>query len=119
MASGDIVFIEGLQVETVIGVFNWERSIKQTLLLDIEMSSDIEVAAKTDELDQALDYAAVAERVLAFGQSSQFKLIETFAERLIELIFSEFAVAEIKLTLRKPHAVKQAASVGLAVQRSR
>ncbi len=119
MASDDVVFIEGLSVETVIGVFDWESAIKQTLVLDLEMKCDIEPAASSDALEHALNYAAVADAVLAYGEMHRFKLIEAFAEGLLEQLLTEFPVTSIRLKLKKPYAVKQAQGVGLIIERAK
>nr|WP_239032124.1 dihydroneopterin aldolase [Modicisalibacter sp. MOD 31.J] len=109
--------IEGLTVETVIGAYAWERTIRQTLELDLELATDIRPAAAGDELDRTLDYAAISERILAFAAASDFALVETFAERLATLLREEFAIAWLRLTVRKPGAVAQARAVGVSIER--
>lgn len=113
----DRVLIEGLSVETIIGVYDWERSIRQRLVLDLEMASDIRPAAADDDLDKTLNYAAISERIGEFAEASRFGLVETFAERLAALLREEFAISWLRLTLRKPGAVSNAAAVGVRIER--
>lgn len=113
----DKVFITGLKVETVIGVYAWEREIRQLLVLDLELATDIKPAAVNDELEKTLDYAAISNRTIEFVQQSDFQLVETLAERLVELLMTEFAIPWIKLRLQKPGAVKEAESVGVMIER--
>lgn len=113
----DRVLIEGLTVETVIGAYDWERTIRQTLELDLELATDIRPAAAGDELARTLDYAAISERILAFAEATDFELVETFAERLATLLREEFAIAWLRLTVRKPGAVATARAVGVSIER--
>ncbi|KFX70404.1 dihydroneopterin aldolase [Pseudomonas taeanensis MS-3] len=114
----DIVFIEGLEVDTVIGAYDWERTIRQCLRLDLSLGWDNRPAAAGDDLSKALDYAAVSTRVQAFASESQFILVETFAERLVELLMHEFQIPWLRLRLTKPGAVPAAAGgVGVEIER--
>ncbi|TWI56802.1 dihydroneopterin aldolase [Pseudomonas duriflava] len=113
----DKVFIEGLEVDTVIGVYDWEREIRQCLRLDVCMGWDIRPSAERDELDKTLNYAAVAERILAFAHQSSFQLVETFAERLAECLQKEFNLPWLRLKITKPGAVPTAAGVGVEIER--
>jgi len=113
----DLVLIEALEVNTVIGVYDWERTITQTLKLDLTLGTDIRSAAAGDDIEQALNYAAVSERVMAFAAEHDFALVETFAERLAATLRSEFAIAWLRLTVRKPGAVPEAAAVGVCIER--
>jgi dihydroneopterin aldolase len=113
----DTVFIDGLRADTVIGVYDWERKVRQTVVLDIEMASDNRRAAATDGIDDALNYAAVSQRVLNFVEASEFQLIETMAEQIAQLILDEFATPWLRLRLSKPGAVKQARAVGVLLER--
>lgn len=114
----DTVFIEGLEVDTVIGAYDWERTIRQCLRLDLWLGWDIRPAAAGDDLSRALDYAAVAARIQGFAGEAQFILVETFAERLAEVLMSEFQIPWLRLKLTKPGAVP-AASGGVGVEISR
>ncbi|PIE40955.1 MAG: dihydroneopterin aldolase [Gammaproteobacteria bacterium] len=113
----DRVYIRELKIQTVIGVFDWERSIKQTVVVDLEMAADIKRAAASDDIADALDYGAISERVVAFVEGNHFKLVETLAEKLAELIQQEFAVPWLQLRLSKPGAVRGAKDVGVMIER--
>lgn len=113
----DRVLIEGLSVETVIGVYDWERTIRQRLVLDLEMATDIRPAAADDDLHKTLNYAAISTRIGEFAEVSHFGLVETFAERLAALLREEFAISWLRMTLRKPGAVRDATAVGVCIER--
>lgn len=116
----DKVLIERLQVQAVVGVFAWERQIQQPLLIDVILQVDTRQAARTDELEHAVNYQAVAERITAVIQARQAKLIETLANLVAETILTEFVlVQQITLTIRKPLAVTATAAVGVTIERSR
>ncbi len=113
----DRVFIEQLQVESLIGVYDWERNAKQSLLLDLCMAWDNQPAANSDNLSYALDYAAVCQRIEEFAAASSFALVESFAEQLAGLLMREFAIPWLRLKLTKPAAVPQARGVGVEIER--
>ncbi len=113
----DTIFIERLEIDTVIGLYDWERQIRQRVSLDLEMAVDTRAAAADDDVDRTLDYAAVAERVIAFVEASEFKLVETLAEHVARLILDEFGVARVSLRLDKPMAVRDAKTVGIRITR--
>lgn len=113
----DIIYIHDLKIETVIGVFEWERRIKQTVSIDLEMATDNRKAAQSDAIDHALDYNALAQRVTALVEASSFHLIETLAERIAETLLTEFAIPWLRLRLNKPGAVKGAKNVGVLIER--
>lgn len=113
----DRILIEALTVETVIGAYDWERSIQQSLSLDLALATDIRLAAATDDLCLTLDYAAICKRIQQFADAHQFALVETFAERLAECLRMEFPITWLRLTVRKPGAVPNARSVGLEITR--
>lgn len=115
----DIVFIQGLKIDTVIGIYDWEREIRQDIVLDIEMSTDVKRASETDHIDQALNYKAVSKRLIEFVQASEFQLVETLAERICQIIIEEFEVEQVKLTLNKGEAVTGAQGVGVIIQRAK
>src|SRR5690625_6814480 len=107
----DTVFIKDLDIETVIGIYDWERKIRQSVRLNVEMQSDVAKAAATDHIDDALDYKAVAKRLIGFVEASSFQLVETLAERCAEIILAEFPVTRVRLELDKPGAVTGSRSV--------
>ena len=113
----DIVFIRDLQIETVIGIYDWERKIKQVISLDLDMATDIRKAAQTDHIDDTLNYKAVAKRLIAFVEESRFELVESLAERICEIVMQEFDVPWVRLTLNKPGAVRGSRSVGVMIER--
>lgn len=113
----DIVFIEDLRVDATIGVYDWERKIKQTLAFDIEMATDIRKAADTDDLEYALNYKAVSKRIISFVEESHYLLVETVAEKVAQIIIQEFDVPWVRLTLHKPGAVRGSRSVGIRIER--
>jgi dihydroneopterin aldolase len=113
----DIIFIHDLQIETVIGIYDWERKIRQTISLDIEMATDISKAARSDDIEDALSYKSVAKRLIEFVQQSEFELVEALAEKICSIVMDEFSVPWIKLTLHKPGAVRGSKSVGVIIER--
>lgn len=113
----DIVFITDLDIDTVIGIFDWEREIRQTVRLNIEMNTDVRKAALTDKIEDALDYKAVSKRLIAFVEKSEFGLVESLAERCAEIILNEFPVQWVRLRLDKPGAVRGSRSVGILIER--
>ena len=115
----DRVFIENLTVETVIGIFDWEREIKQAVSLDLEMDFDIRAAAASDSIADALDYKAVSKRLIGFIERSQFQLVEALAERCAAIVLEEFPVARLRLKLSKPGAVRGSSAVGVTIERRR
>ena len=113
----DIIFISELQIETVIGIFDWERQIKQTIVLDIELATDIRQAAQSDHIDDTIDYKTLTKRVISYVEASEFQLVETLAERVCELLRDEFNVPWVRLKLNKPGALRGARDVGVLIER--
>ena len=113
----DIVFIRQLRMETIIGVYPWERSIKQLLLLDLDLAWDIQPAAAEDNLTLALDYKALSDGVIAMVAGTEFLLIETLAEKIAQYILQEFSVPWLSLTLHKPNAITGAQTLGVKIER--
>ena len=115
----DIVYLRELRVETVIGIYEWERRIRQPVIIDLEMAADVRRAASTDNIDDTLNYKAVAKRVIAFAEGSQFQLVETLAERVAEIVMNEFHVPWLRLEVNKKGAVRGARDVGVIIERGR
>ena len=113
----DIVFIKQLEVRTIIGVFDWEREIKQKLVFDLELGTDIKKAAETDSLEDTLDYKAISHAVHDMVEASEYQLVETVAEKVAEMILNQFPVKWLSLELNKPGAVSVAQSVGVKIER--
>ena len=113
----DTVFIKGLKAASVIGCYDWERDIRQTLVIDLELKADFTRAAQTDALEYALDYAAISRRVINFCDESRFQLLEALAEHLAAIVLAEFSVNGLRMTITKPGAVSEADGVGVVVER--
>jgi len=115
----DIIFLEALEVETVIGIYDWERQIRQKVVFDIHMATDIRKAAATDEIEDTLNYKAVAKRIIQYVEDSKFQLVETLAERVAEIILNEFQVPWVKVILNKQGAVRGSRGVGVIIERGK
>jgi len=113
----DIVYIRDLEIETVIGIYGWEREVKQVVSLDLDMATDIRKAALSDSIEDTLDYKAVSKRLISFIGESQFQLIETMAEQVTEIVRNEFDVPWLRLRLSKPGAVRGSRDVGVIIER--
>lgn len=115
----DKVFIEALEIECVIGIYDWERKIRQPVVLDIEMAFDNTGPAATDDIKDTLDYKAVSKRLIQFVSESDFGLVESLAERCAAIILDEFGVRHVRLKLAKPGAVRGSRAVGVIIERQR
>jgi len=113
----DIIFISELRIETIIGIYDWERVTKQTVSLDLEMAADIRKAAATDSIEDTLNYKAIAKRLIDFVSRSDFQLVETLAEKIAAIVLEEFSVAWLRLRLHKPGALRGARDVGVVIER--
>ncbi|WP_417582691.1 dihydroneopterin aldolase [Nitrincola sp.] len=113
----DIVYIRELEVETVIGIYDWEREVRQTVSLDLEMGTDIRAAASTEDIEQTLNYKSVSKRLISFISESEFLLVETMAEEISQIVMNEFDVPWLRLRLSKPGAVRGAKDVGVVIER--
>ena len=114
----DLVFIEDLRIQTVIGIYDWEREITQTVSLDLQMAFDISPAGKSDDIADTLDYKAVSKRLIHFVEASEFQLVEALAEHCAKIVLEEFPVTWLKLKLSKPGAVRGSSAVGVIIERS-
>ena len=115
----DTIFLRGLTVECIIGFIDWERRVKQTIVIDLELPVDCRSASIRDEVEDTLDYKKVAKRVIAFVEVSEFKLVETLAHRLALLIIEEFGLPWIRLSVNKPGAIRGSRDVGVSIARTR
>ena len=113
----DIVYIRELEIETIIGIYDWERNTKQTVSIDVEMATDNRKAAQSDHIDDALNYKAVGKRLIQFVEESDFQLVETMAEQIAAIILDEFSVSWLRLRVSKPGALRGAKDVGLIIER--
>lgn len=113
----DIVYIRDLKIETIIGIYEWERQVKQTISLDLDMATDIKKAALSDNIEDTLNYKAVAKRLIKFVEDSEFLLVETMAEKIAAIVLEEFSVPWLRLRLSKPGAVRGSQDVGIIIER--
>jgi dihydroneopterin aldolase len=113
----DTVFLRDLRVETIIGIFEWERTTRQVVRLDLEMAADIARAAASDAIADALDYKAISKRIIEGVTASSYQLVETLAEEIARIVRSEFGVGWVRVTLSKPGAIRGARDVGVVIER--
>lgn len=113
----DKIFLSALSVECIVGIWDWERRVKQTVIIDVEMAADIRRAATTDHIDDTIDYKRVAKRLLAFVGESQYQLVETLTEQIARVIVTEFGVSWVKVRLNKRGAIRGARDVGIEIER--
>jgi dihydroneopterin aldolase len=113
----DIVYIRELEIETIIGIYDWEREQRQVVSLDLEMATDIRPAAKDDDIQKTLDYKSVAKRLIDFVEKSEFLLVEKLAEEIAAIVQNEFGVSWLRLRLGKPGAVTGSKEVGVIIER--
>lgn len=113
----DIIYLNDLRIDTVIGIYDWERRITQTVSFDLEMATDIRKAAASDSIEDTLDYKAVAKRLISFVGESKFQLVETLAEQVAGIILNEFNVPWVRVRLNKKGAVRYAGDVGIIIER--
>ena len=115
----DRIFLRELKTEAIIGIYDWERRVRQTISVDLEIPGDVRRAAASDRIEDTLNYKLVAKKVLAFIETSEYHLVETLAEGIAQLILREFALAWVKVTLSKPGAIRGSRDVGVVIERSR
>jgi len=113
----DIVYIRDLRIETIIGIYDWEREVKQTVSLDLEMAHDIRQAAETDDIQFALNYKSIAKRLISFIEESEFLLVERMAEEVAGIVMNEFSVPWLRLRVSKPGALRGSQDVGILIER--
>jgi len=117
--QADTIFLGDLRIETVIGIWDWERKIRQTVSIDLEMGADIRRAAESDSIEDTLNYKQVAKRIKQFVSDSEFRLVETLAEKVAEIALSEFDVPWVSVRISKPGAIRGARDVGVMIRRSK
>jgi dihydroneopterin aldolase len=115
----DIVYLRALEIECIIGIYEWERRVKQTVVLDLDMGADIRRAAASDCIEDTLDYKSVAKRLLEFVGASQFQLVETLAEKIAEIVLNEYSVPWVRVRVNKRGALRHATDVGVVIERQR
>ena len=115
----DTIFLGGLTAECIIGIWDWERKVRQKVVIDLEMAADIRRAAASDHIDDTLDYKRVSKRLQQFIEQSQFQLVETLTDRIAQLVITEFGVPAVKVRLNKQGALRGARDVGIVIERRR
>jgi len=115
----DIIYLHDLKIECIIGIWEWERRIKQTIIVDLDMAADIRRAAASDKIEDTLNYKAVSMRLIDFVGNSQFHLVETLAEKVAELLLAEFNIQWVRVRINKRGAVRRAGDVGVIIEREK
>lgn len=115
----DRIFLHDLRVETIVGIWEWERKIRQTVSIDLEMAADVRRAAASDNIDETLDYKRVAKRVQQFVAESSYQLVETLAEKIAEIVIDEFDLPWVEVCVNKPGAIRGARDVGVKIRREK
>lgn len=118
-APHDIVYVRDLKAECVIGIYAWERRLRQTVLIDLDLAADNRRPAASDRIEDALDYKAVTRRVLEFAAASEFRLVETLAEGIAQLLLNEFRLPWVRVRVNKRGALRAAGDVGVVIERER
>ena len=113
----DTIFLRDLEVDTTIGIFEWEKRIKQKVRIDLEMGTDITKAAASDSIEDTLDYKAISKRVAQFVEDSRYELVETLIEKVAEILLNEFNITWVRVTISKPGAVRGSRDVGITIER--
>jgi 7,8-dihydroneopterin aldolase/epimerase/oxygenase len=115
----DIIYLKDLRIDTIIGIYDWERRTRQTIILDIEIAANISKAARSDAIEDTLNYKAVAKRLISFVESSEFHLVETLAEHIAEILLTEFNIPWLRLSVNKQGAVRGVRDVGVIIERGK
>jgi len=113
----DITFLHGLKVDCIIGIWDWERRTRQTIIIDLDMASDVKKASQSDDIKDAVDYKAVSKRLIEFVGQSEYQLVETLAEKVAEIVINEFSVPWVRVRINKKGAVRDAGDVGILIER--
>jgi dihydroneopterin aldolase len=114
----DKIFLRALTTEAIIGLYDWERHVKQTLVIDVDIATDVRATAAHDDINRTLNYKAVAKRILAFVGESRYHLIETLAEELARALIAEFKLSWLRLSVHKPGAIRHSRDVGVEIERT-
>jgi dihydroneopterin aldolase len=115
----DTIYLQDLRIDTIVGIWDWERKIRQTVSIDLRMAADIRKAAANDDIESTLNYKLVAKRVQQFVEDAEFKLVETMAEKIAAMILEEFDMPWIEVTVSKPRAIRNAENVGVNIRREK
>lgn len=114
----DKIFLNALSLECIVGIWEWERKVKQTVVIDLEMACDVRKAAASDRIEDTVDYKAVSKRLISFVTESQFQLVETLAEQIAKVIVTEFGVSWVRVRLNKQGAIRGSRDVGILIERT-
>ncbi len=117
MSTNDRIFLTGLRTECIVGIWDWERKVKQTVVIDLEMACDIRKAALSDNIEDTVDYKSVSKRLLGFVGDSQYQLVETLTENIARIVITEFSVPWVRVRLNKQGAVRNSRDVGISIER--
>ena len=118
MKQLDKIYIEKLAVTTTIGVWEWEKRVRQKLVIDLELGCDISKATQSDDINDSVSYKEVALKIRHAISSSRFNLLETVAEKIAQILLSEFNVSWCKVKVSKPRAAEQARNVAVEIERT-
>jgi dihydroneopterin aldolase len=113
----DKIFLNSLAIDCIVGIWEWERKVRQRVVIDLEMATDIRVAAASDRIEDTIDYKKVSKRLQTFVSESQFQLVETLTEKIAEIIITEFKVGWVKVRLNKQGALRGSRDVGILIER--
>jgi dihydroneopterin aldolase len=113
----DLIYVRNLKIDCVIGAFEWERRIRQTVAIDLDMAADVARTARSDRLADTIDYKAIAKRLIEYVSESEFQLVETLAERIAEIVRQEFSVSWVQVRINKKGALRHATDVGVVIER--
>jgi 7,8-dihydroneopterin aldolase/epimerase/oxygenase len=114
----DKIFLRDLTIETIIGIYEWERGATQTVSIDLEMAVDVRRAARTDAIDDTLNYKAVAKRLIRLVGESRFQLVESLAEAIARVVVTEYPVPSVRVSVAKPGAIEGSREVGVIIERT-
>ncbi|MGB3726638.1 MAG: dihydroneopterin aldolase [Glaciecola sp.] len=113
----DKVFIKGLELFTLIGVYDFEREAKQRVIVDLTLTASLRLPGKTDNVEDTLDYGAIAQRLADIADTAQYQLLEALAEEMVVMILDEFAPVAVTLSINKPDILANASTVGITITR--
>ena len=115
----DTIFLQSLEVQTIVGIQDWERETRQTVRIDLEWPTDARSAAARDDIDATLNYKTLAKRLVAYVEETRFQLVETLAQKIAELLIHEFGLDWVRVSVSKPGAIRGAQNVGVRIERRR
>ena len=117
--SMDIVYLYGLRLETIIGIWEWERQVKQTLIVDLDLGTDVSRAGRSDAIEDTVDYKSVAGRLAKLAEENNFFLVEALAENISEILIAEYGIEWVRIRINKQGALSDVRDVGVIIERGR